>query len=158
MSTGSYSQKNLIIYIIYIFHNILLQLPISHYKILTAVTSSSDQYGIENGVVSWEPAKAFSNIPIDCISGYQYTINGTIIGTVSNPSFTLDCIFTDIHLCSANTLIIRSIVMVGNSVLNNVAVTGHTCNRGNYKLTLAVTYVMHVLFISNILLEASMLR
>ena len=83
-------------------------------------------------MVSWEPAKAFSNTPIDCISGYQYTINGIIIGNVSNPSFTLDCRFTDIQSCAANILIIRPIVMAGNSVLNNVVVTGHTCNRGNY--------------------------
>ena len=125
----------------------MLQLPISDYLILIAVTSLSDQYGIENGVVSWEPAIVFSSIPMNCISGYQYTINGTIIGTVSNPSFTLDCRFTDIHLCAANILIIRPIVMVSNSVLNNVAVTGHTCNRGNYTFTLAFTYVIHVLFL-----------
>ena len=125
----------------------MLQLSISDCLIHAAVTSSSDQYGIENGVVSWEPAKTFSNIPIDCISGYQYAINGIIMGTVSNPSLTLDCSFTDIQSCAANILIIRPIVMVGNSVLNNVVVTGHTCNRGNYQFTLAITYVMHVFFL-----------
>ena len=83
-------------------------------------------------MVSWEPAKAFSNIPMDCISGYQYTINGTNIATVSNPSFTLDCSFTDVQSCAFNTLTIRPIVIVGNSVLNNVVITGHTCNRGTY--------------------------
>ena len=81
-------------------------------------------------MVSWEPAKSFSNIPIDCISGYQYAINDTIITTVFNPSFTLDCSFTDIQSCAANTLTIRPIVIVGNSVLNNVVVTGPTCERG----------------------------
>ena len=135
----------------------MLQLPIYDYLILTAVTSSSDQYGIKNGVVLWEPAKAFSNIPIDCIPEYQYTINWTIIGTVSNPSFTLDCRFTDIHLCAANIFIIRPIVMVGNSVLNNVAVTGHTCNRGNYIFTFAVIMLCMYVFVGNILLKASML-
>ena len=125
----------------------MLQIPIFDYLILTAVTSSSDQYGIENGVVSWEPAKAFSNTPFDCISGYQYTINGTIIGTVSGPLFTLDCRFTDIDLCAANILIIGLILMVGNSVLNNVAVTGHTCNRGNYQFTLVVMHVFYLLAI-----------
>ena len=84
-------------------------------------------------MVSWEPAIVFSSISMDCISGYQYTINGIIMGNVSNPSFTLDCSFTDIQSCAANILIIRPIVMAGNSVLNNVVVTGHTCNRGNYK-------------------------
>ena len=83
-------------------------------------------------MVSWEPAKAFSNIPIDCISGYEYTINDTIITTVSTPSFTLDCSFTDVQSCAANNLTIRPVVIVGNSVLNNVVVTGHTCNRGMY--------------------------
>ena len=82
--------------------------------------------------MSWEPAKAFSSIPIDCISGYQYTINDTNIATVFNPFFTLDCSFTDVQSCEANTLTIRPIVMAGNSVLNNVVVTGHTCNRGTY--------------------------
>ena len=83
-------------------------------------------------MVLWEPAKAFSNIPIDCISGYQYTINNTIIAIVFNPSFTLDCSFTDVQSCAANTLTIRPIVMAGNSVLYNVVITGHTCNRGMY--------------------------
>ena len=81
-------------------------------------------------MVSWDPAKAFLNIPIDCISGYQYTINDTIIATVCNPSFTLDCSFTDVQSCAANTLTIRPIVMAGNSVFNNVVVTGTTCERG----------------------------
>ena len=105
---------------------------IACYTILIAVTSSSDQYGIQNGVVSWEPAIVFSSIPIDCISGYQYTINETIMGSVSNSSFTQDCSFTDIQNCAANILTIGPIVMVGNSVLNNVVVTGHTCNKGKY--------------------------
>ena len=77
-------------YISYKFFSFIYkQLPISHYLILTAVSSSSNQYGIQNGVVSWEPVIAYSSIPINCISGYQYTINGTIIGTVSNPSLQL---------------------------------------------------------------------
>ena len=115
-----------------VYNFFFLTITYSHYTILTAVTSSSDQYGIENGVVSWEPAKTFSNISIDCISGYQYSINDTIIGTVLNPSFTLDCSFTDVQSCAVNTLTIRPIVMAGNSVLNNVVVTGHTCNSGMY--------------------------
>ena len=105
---------------------------ISCYTILAAVTSSSDQYGIENGVVSWEPAIVFSSIPIDCISGYQYTINETIIGNVSNSSFTLESSFTAIQSCTVNILTIRLIVMAGNSVLKDVVVTGHTCNKGKY--------------------------
>ena len=82
--------------------------------------------------MSLKPAKTFSNIPINCISGYQYSINDTNIATVFNPSFTLDCSFTDIQSCAANNLTIRPIVMVGNSVLNNVVVTRHTCNSGMY--------------------------
>ena len=100
--------------------------------------------------MSWEPVKAYSSIPLDCISGYQYTINGTIIGTVSNPSFILDSSFTDIQSCAANTLIIRPIVMVGNSVVNNVEVTGPTCNRGRYQINFS-SYVIHV-FIIDLLL------
>ena len=101
--------------------------------------------------MSWEPAKVFSNIPKDCISGYQYTINDTIIGTVLNPSFTLDCSFTDVQSCAVNTLTIRPIVMAGNSVLNNVAVTGHTCNRGT-------TIISIISFINNITLQCNLLQ
>ena len=114
---------------------------ISHYT-CSAITSSSNEYGVQNGLVSLEPANAFQSIPTDCITGYQYTINWTIIGTVSNPLFKLDYSFSDIQSCAANTLTIRPIVRVDSSILNNVVVTGHTCDRGNYKLTLAIEFML----------------
>ena len=96
-------------------------------------------------MVSWQPAKSFSNIPIDCISGYQYTINDTIIGTDFNPAFTLDCSHTDVQSCAANTLTIRPIMMASNSVLNNVVETGRTSNGGTYYIS-TISYSNNVTF------------
>ena len=78
-------------------------------------------------MVLWDPAIAFPNIPIDCISGYQYTINGSNLTTTFNTSFTLDKSFPRCE--DNNVLSIRPIVMVGNSILNNVVLTGSTCER-----------------------------
>ena len=83
-------------------------------------------------MVSWSDTDAFPIVPVECISGYQYSINGAKITTVSNPTFTLDSSFTDSQICSTTTLTISPIVRVDNSVLNNVVVTGDTCDIGNY--------------------------
>jgi len=74
--------------------------------------------------------RTFPSIPTECISGYQYSINGTIIGNVTMTILTLGCSVTDVQSCSANILTVRPIVRVENTVLNNVAVTASTCNRG----------------------------
>ena len=100
-------------------------------SIISAISSSSEKYRIRNGSVSWNDADAFPNVLMECISGYQYTINGTVTSTIS--IFTLNSSFTDTQICSITTLTVSPIVRAGNSVLNNVVVTGDTCDRGNYK-------------------------
>jgi len=81
--------------------------------------SSSGQLNIEDGVVSWNPTVLFPNVPTECFSGYQYSINRANITNVTMTSFTLDCTLTDVLRCAANALTIRPIVRVENSVLNN---------------------------------------
>jgi len=86
---------------------------------------------IQEEVVSWDPVVAFPIVPAKCISGYQYSINGASITSVTMTSFTLDCTLTDVLSCAANVLIIRPIVIVGNSVLHKVIVIASICNTGN---------------------------
>ena len=101
--------------------------------ILSAISSSSDQYQILNGSVSWSNTLAFPNVPMVCISGYQYSINGTDTSTTPISMFDLNSSFIDNQICNTTTLTVRPIVKLDNSILYNVMVTGHTCDRGNYK-------------------------
>jgi len=95
------------------------------------VSSYSGLLDIENGRVAWNSTAAFSNVPTECISGYQYSINGANTTNVIMTTFTLDRSLTEELSCGANILTIRPIVMVENSVLNNVVLAGSTCDQSN---------------------------
>jgi len=110
------------------------------YVILSALVSSSEQLEIHNRIVSWDPTVAFPSIPTNCISRYQYSINGANVNNVTDTLFRLDSSFTDTQNCATNVLTIRSIVTVNNSVLNNVVLKGSTCSsRGNNDSVLEYT-------------------
>ena len=113
-------------------------------SIISAISSSSEQYRTQNGFVSWNDTDAFPNVPMECISGYQYSINGTDTSSISISMFNLNSSFTDSQICNTTTLTISPILSVGNSVLNNVVVTGDTCDRGNFKITLEVEHVLYI--------------
>jgi len=89
---------------------------------------------IQDNRVSWDPAVAFPDVPMECVSGYQYSIEGADTMSVTMASFPLDENFIDTQSCSdANnrTLSIQPIVRVMDSILNNVNLTGTICYRGN---------------------------
>ena len=97
---------------------------------ISAIISSSDQFEIQNGVVSWDPAMAFPTVPTQCISGYQYSINGANVTVVTMTSFTLDSYFSHTQRCGCNTLTIEPIVILGNLVLRNIEAIGTSCEKG----------------------------
>jgi len=72
---------------------------------------------------------AFSKVH-RCISGYQYSVNGGNSSNVTESYFQLERSFTDPETCAMNVLTIQPVVAVGNSILNNVNLTGPTCDRG----------------------------
>jgi len=92
--------------------------------------SSSNQYDIHNGEVTWDPMSAFPDI-YSCISGYQYSVNGENITNVTTNYFNISSSFTDDDICAMIILTIRPIVAAGKSILDNINLTGPTCTRGN---------------------------
>jgi len=94
-----------------------------------AIMFNSNQYEVQNGIVKWDPMLAFPSVH-SCILGYQYSINGMDITNVTGNSFRLGCLFTDSETCAMNVLTIRPIVAAGNSILNNVSLTGSACDTG----------------------------
>jgi len=105
-----------------------------------AITMSSNDYEIKKSVVKWDPETAFPNVD-NCITGYQYSINGGIITTLTtgNYFFSINETLTDSKKCNNNHLLIQPIFLE-DYIPPNVNLSGSTCNRGN-KLCVVVLCV-----------------
>ena len=96
------------------------------------VQHTSDKYHVQGSTLFWSNDLAFPGIPGNCIIGYQLIVNNRHINNITCSIIQLESSITKTTLCKRTNVAIQPILLLGNTPLTEVLLTGSPCNEGKF--------------------------